>query len=227
MNLTVDTCKSGMTVQSIENGADTKTILGYDLQDINKIGKGQGLPFFIGKGNQLIFPADIESARVNVEEFDMTNGKKGKTLVGRAWCTSYQDWEWFPLAMLRRLPANDYRQYLTVDEQTAVAKKLARLSEEKKKEFLESEGLTPSSDGKLFRTINEELEFFRDYPLGREFARRNTSDLELYKSLIGRSFVCDELRVLHKHDFDVVNGKLKRLDTFSNTLLYRFSEITA
>jgi len=225
-NIKGDICKSGVTIQAIQKGDDITNKLGCSLEDINKIGKGQGLPFFIGKGHRLIFPADKKSARVNVEEFEMTNGKKGRTLVGRAYCDSYQDWEWFPIAMLRRLPATDYRQYLTVDEQTAVAAALAKLNPDDRTSYLEEKGLVLGSDGKMFTVINEELEFFKDYPLGREFARRNICDLELYTSLIGREFVCEDLKVLHKHDFGLVDGKVKRLETFSNIIVYKFKEIT-
>lgn len=221
-----DTCTAGFKVTELVAGSQIKLPEGVTLETIESIGYGQGINFWLSPDDVIEFPK-LEDARIDVESFKKDNGTLGYTLVGRVYLSSLNDWTWMPLSVLRKVPCNDYKEFLTKEQQDVFLAPHKEKTEDEIKALIEASGYNVSSDGRLYRPINEEREFFADYALGRELAARNKSDLQIYRSQAAKKLRVEKLVPLHKHEFgyNPASGKYVRLETFSGLLCYRFAEV--
>ena len=221
-----DNCTTGYLVSDLQTGnSELKLPEGVTLETIEDIGYGQGVNFWLSPGDIVEFPAK-DKLRIDIEKFKKLNGDYGYTLVARVWISSYDDYTWMPLSILRRIPCNDYRDYLTAEAQEALLAPMKGKSEAEISAFVEGKGFKAAEDGKLYKLIHEERDFFATYPLGREMAARNKSDLGVYREMAGRTIEVEEVKLLHKHEF-AWNRDLKkgvRLNTFTGIFCYRFKE---
>lgn len=221
-----DNCTTGYLVSDLHAGnSELKLPEGVTLDSIEDIGYGQGVNFWLSSGDIIEFPAK-DKLRIDVEKFKKLNGDYGYTLVARVWISSYDDYTWMPLSILRRIPCNDYREYLTAEAQEALLAPMKGKPEAEISAFVEEKGFKAAEDGKLYKLIHEERDFFATYPLGREMAARNKSDLGVYREMAGRTIEVEEVKLLHKHEF-AWNRELKkgvRLNTFTGIFCYRFKE---
>ena len=220
-----DTCTQGFLVNDLgKEGLNLPA--GVTVETIESIGYGQGLSFWLSVNDVIEFPK-LEELRIDLESFAKASGEKGYSLVGRVYLSSIQDYTWMPISILRKIPCNDYREYLTDAQSTSILAPLAGATEEAIKEALAGQGLLVDKDGKLYRPINEEQKFFANYALGRELAARNQSDIGIYRMLAGKKLKVKECVLLHRHNFDynLTLKKYVRLDTFAALLCYVFEYV--
>lgn len=203
-NIKTDACKTGMILSQMttENAEQVGTTLGVSLVDVEKIGDGSGLSFMMITNDHLIFPSTEDKARVDVRESVMPSGRTIRNLVVRVWVKSLNDWDWFPIAYLRRVPVKLYKKALTHAEEARLKKELEGVTDTDA--FLQSKGIVAETAGETVKyswVTKEEEEFFKNYPLGRELASSTQSDLDLYRSLIGRGLQLVDTKYLHKQAF--------------------------
>ncbi len=220
-----DTCSTGFLLKDLGTDA-VKLPEGVTVEDLESIGQGQGISFWLTPGDGLEFPK-LADARIDIEPFKKSNGTTGYALVARVYQKSLGDWTWMPLSALRKVPCNDYKEFLTEAAQATFLAPLEGKDEETILNAIKAKGLEVFKDGRLYRPVNEEREFFADYPLGRELAARNKSDLGLYRELCGRKFTVIDCVALHRHEFgyNKATGQAVRLDTFKGLLCFKFEEI--
>lgn len=226
-----DTCKAGMVLTEIsaDNADKVKETFGITFEDINTIGQGSGLPFMMIMNDVILFPKTAAEARVDTRKFTTLAGKTAHTLVGRVWLKSLQDWDWLPLAILRRTPVKVYKKMLSSNDEIALQEQLPGVKDVDT--FLREKGIVKeevSGVMKFFSVTREEEEFFKDYPLGRELAKSDSSDIDLYRSLVGRGLQHVDTKYLHKPAFEY-NQETKRVKRLENDYgiveLFKFREL--